>query len=149
MSHADAACLFCRIAAGAIPSEVVARTDHLHAFLDLHPVRPGHTLIIPRRHHAYFDDVPAAVLTEMMGLAQRLAPVMRRQFGVERVGLFFTGTHIAHAHAHVVPMHEDTDITSARNIVERPLTFRLPEAVPVDTLREIAGVLRSGLANVP
>ena len=149
MSTAEpaAACLFCRIAAGEIPTQVIARTDRLHAFLDLHPIRPGHALIIPRAHHPYFDDVPAAVLAEMMSLAQRLAPIMRRRFEVERVGLFFTGIHIAHAHAHVVPMHEDTDITSARNIVERPLTFRLPEAMPAEALREIGGALRQDLAQ--
>ena len=55
-------CLFCRIAAGALPAHIVHQDDEVVAFLDLHPIRPGHTLVIPRAHHVWFEDIPALSL---------------------------------------------------------------------------------------
>ena len=127
---ATASCLFCRIASGEIPSATVYQSDRVQAFLDINPIRAGHTLIIPRQHFPYFDDLPAEVLAEMMSLAQRLAPVLRERHAVERVACFYSGVDIAHAHAHVFPMLEWTDLTSPAYIVERPLSFR--RAAPAD-----------------
>ncbi len=139
------ACLFCRIAAGEIPSAVVYRSDRVFAFLDINPIRAGHTLIIPRQHFAYYDDVPAEVLAEMMTLAQQLAPVLRERHGVERVACFYSGIDVAHAHAHVFPMVERSDLTSPAYIVERPLSFRrAPMADPADLAAE-AQALSSAL----
>ncbi len=55
----DPACLFCRIAAGESPAHVVAEDRLALAFLDLHPIRPGHVLVIPKAHHVWFEDMPA------------------------------------------------------------------------------------------
>jgi histidine triad (HIT) family protein len=66
---------------------------------------------------------------------------------VARVGLFFTGVDIAHAHAHVVPMVEPTDITSPCYIAERPLTFGpAPPAAPED-LQDAAAAIRGALGE--
>ena len=100
----DPECLFCRIARGDVPAHVVHESENVIAFLDIRPIRRGHVLVVPRVHFPFFDDVRPEVANEMMGIAQRLAPVLRASFQVERVGLFFTGVDIAHAHAHVVPM---------------------------------------------
>jgi histidine triad (HIT) family protein len=51
-------CLFCRIAAGEIPAHRIAEDDLTLAFLDLHPIRPGHALVIPKAHHVWFEDLP-------------------------------------------------------------------------------------------
>ena len=93
------ACLFCRIAAGEIPCHRVARTDQALAFLDLHSIRPGHTLVIPLAHHDRFHDQPAQDMAAVMDLAARVARALRPSAGLDRVGLFFTGLHVAHAHA--------------------------------------------------
>ena len=65
--------------------------------------------------------------------------------GVERVGLFFTGVDIAHAHAHVVPMVEPTDITSPRYIAETPLTFGPAPLAPTEELQDAAKAIRGAL----
>ena len=66
---------------------------------------------------------------------------------MQRVGLFFTGVDIAHAHAHVVPMVEPTDITSRQYIAEPSLTFRpAPPATTAD-LNDAAASIRSALAG--
>jgi histidine triad (HIT) family protein len=88
---ADAECPFCRIASGRLPARFVDETPHVVAFLDLHPIRRGHVLVVPREHFPYYDDLRPSVAAEVMRVAQRLAPALRTSFGVERVGLFFTG----------------------------------------------------------
>ena len=82
-----------------------------------------------------------------MRVAQRLAPALRTSFGVERVGLFFTGVDIAHAHAHVVPMVEPTDITSRQYIAERDLTFRSAPLANPRELDEAAELIRTALRS--
>src|SRR5690606_6251232 len=105
-------CIFCRIAAGAIPAHVVYADEQLKAFLDIHTIRPGHVLIIPKSHHDYYDDLPPQLAASVVHLGQRLGKAMKTAYGVERVAFLFTGTDVAHVHAHVLPMHEKTDITS-------------------------------------
>ena len=144
----DSSCLFCRIARGEVPARLVHETEDVVAFLDIHPIRKGHVLIVPREHFPYYDDLPSKVANEVILLAQRLAPVLRASFGVERVGLLFTGVDIAHAHAHVVPMVEPTDITSRQYIAEPTLTFRPAPMAPSAELESAAESIRSGLADV-
>lgn len=138
-------CPMCRIAAGEFAAHVLHRTDQVMAFLDIHPIRPAHVLIIPRAHHDYFDQVPLRIATEIVALAQRIAPILRDYAGVERVAFFFTGVDLPHAHAHLVPMHETTDITSRRAIVEADVTIRHMPRIDDATLRPIADALRTAL----
>jgi histidine triad (HIT) family protein len=112
-----AACLFCEIAAGARAATVVYEDDDVLAFLDIAPIRPGHTQIIPRAHFATFEVLPPALAARILTLGQQLASRMKAVYQVDRVAFLFTGGDVPHAHAHVVPMREQTDITSARYIV--------------------------------
>jgi len=89
------------------------------AFLDIAPMRPGHTVIVPKSHVETFEQLPAALANRILALGQQLAARMKALYKVERVAFFFTGTDIAHAHAHVVPIHEKMDITSARYLVSQ------------------------------
>lgn len=117
-------CPFCRIASGEIQPVTLYEDADIVAFLDIAPVRPGHTLIITRRHIETFEQLPPELAGKILALAQSLARRMKEVYGVERVGFVFTGTDVAHAHAHVVPMHEKTDFTSARYITSPgPLQF--------------------------
>ncbi len=147
MTHPSrSGCLFCRIADGSVPSVPVYGDDDILAFLDIRPIRPGHVQIIPRRHFAYFDDLPPELAAGIVHLGQRLAPVLRRLFAVPRVAFLFTGGDVPHVHAHVVPMVAGTDITSRRYIAEENVTFRdLPRA-PDAELADTAARIRAGLA---
>ena len=84
---------------------------------------------------------------EIMHLAQKLAKVQKELFGVRRVAFLFTGGDIAHAHAHLVPLVEKTDITSRRYIVEPKLTWRDLPKPDDDVLRQMALTLASRLAR--
>lgn len=110
-------CPFCRIALGTLPAVILYEDSDIVAFLDLGPIRPGHAQIIPRVHFATFELLPVLLLTKIAALAQQLAARMKQVYPVERVAFLFTGGDVAHVHAHVVPMIDKTDITSARYIV--------------------------------
>ena len=140
-------CLFCRIARGEVPARVVYQSENVITFLDIRPIRSGHVLIVPREHFPFYDDLRPEVANEVMRVAQRLAPALRAGFQVERVGLFFTGVDIAHAHAHVVPMVEPTDVTSRRYIAEETLTFRPPALAPAAELDASAELIKRGLVG--
>jgi histidine triad (HIT) family protein len=142
-------CLFCDIAHGRVGSYLVRNEDQIMAVLDPFPIRTGHTLIISKAHHPYFDDLPDDTMIQLSRLAQRLGRAMKSRYGVPRVAFFCTGTHIGHAHAHLVPMHEDTDLTSRRYIAEENLTFRPLPREDDTRLAEIAEHLRSVLNGQP
>lgn len=134
-------CLFCRIARRDIPAHVVHEDDALLAFLDIHPVRPGHVLIIPKAHHPYFEDLPPEIAAQSLALGQRLARRMKQLYDVPRVAFAYTGIHVAHAHAHVIPMHDPQDVTSTQYIAQRDLTFVMPPEADPQALAETAKAL--------
>ena len=140
-------CLFCRIARGEVPARVVHESEGVIAFLDIRPIRSGHVLVVPREHVRFYDDLRPELAGEVMGIAQRLAKVLRASFQVERVALIFTGVDIAHAHAHVVPMVEPTDVTSRQYIAEQTLTFRPAPLAPTAELDASAELIRRALAG--
>lgn len=125
-------CPFCKIAQRQYRVHEVYRDDKVMAFLDRGPIRPGHIQIIPLEHYAYFDELPPDLAAKITELGQRIAKVQKQISRVDRVAFLYTGGDIPHAHAHLVPMHEKTDITSRRYIVEEDLTFAPRPRAPHD-----------------
>jgi histidine triad (HIT) family protein len=117
-------CPFCRIATGSLDAVVLYEDMDVVAFLDISPVRPGHTQVIPRAHVETFEQLAPALAARIVAVGQALARKMKAVYGVERVAFLFTGGDVPHAHAHVIPMHENTDVTSMRYIHE-PQKVRL------------------------
>jgi len=140
-------CIFCRISTGEIPAHVVYEDERLKAFLDIHPIRPGHVLIIPKAHYDYFDDLPGDLAAAIVQLGQQLGKAMKQHYGVERAAFLFTGTDVAHVHAHVLPMHEKTDITSPMYIEQQDLSFRLAPRASDEVLRDTVTALSAKLAE--
>ena len=109
------------------------------------PIRPGHVQIAPKAHYDTFEVLPPDLAAEILVLGQRLARAMKRLYGVERVAFLFSGGDIAHAHAHLVPMHEKTDITSRRYIVDDAPTFASLPRASSEELAKTARDLRDAL----
>lgn len=141
--------MFCQIARREISSHAVYEDDLVFAFLDLAPIRPGHTQIVPKAHYNYFEDLPILVGSRILEVGQRFAKAMKAVYAVPRVGFLFTGGDIAHVHAHVVPIHEHTDITSRRYIAEERLTFRSTPRASSDDLQQQAAPLIAALNADP
>ena len=74
-------CIFCRIVAGEIPAEVVDRTSHTLAFLDVTPLADGHTMVVPRAHVRCVEDLEPAACDALFRTVQRLAGPLREAVG--------------------------------------------------------------------
>ncbi|HEX8829814.1 MAG TPA: HIT family protein [Longimicrobium sp.] len=102
-------CLFCRIARGESPSSIVYQDDACIAFMDLYPVRPGHLLVIPRRHAVHLRDLPAAEQAHLFGVAMRLMEAQRAAgYAADAANLLVNdgaaaGQQVPHVHLHLVP----------------------------------------------
>ena len=140
-------CLFCRIAAQTIPAHVVYQDDALMAFLDIHPARVGHVLIIPREHFPYFEEIAPEQMTRMTLLAQQIARALKQLFNVARVGLAITGVHVAHAHIHLVPMETPNDILFLPLVEQQNLTVALPAQASAQELAQTAARISQALAQ--
>jgi histidine triad (HIT) family protein len=108
-------CVFCEIIAERAPASIVYADDHIVAFLDIRPVRPGQLLIIPRRHIDHFCDLPDELSIRILLLGQRVSRVLRRILSPKRVGMIVHGFGVPHAHLVVLPLEHATDITSSAN----------------------------------
>jgi histidine triad (HIT) family protein len=140
-------CWICRIAHDSGTAHTVHEDDRLLAFLDRGPIRAGHTQIVSKQHFPYFDEAPPEVVSAIVLLGQKLAVAMKRLYQVPRVAFLFTGGDIAHVHAHVLPMWEETDITSRRYILEERLTSQQLPCPPENELIATAATLRQALAS--
>jgi histidine triad (HIT) family protein len=99
-------CLFCRIAAGDEPAEIVFSDEHTVAFLDVRPVFHGHTLLIPREHHETLADLPSELIEPYFANVQMLSVAVRDAMGAD--GSFVAINNVVsqsvpHLHTHVVP----------------------------------------------
>jgi histidine triad (HIT) family protein len=101
-------CTFCEIIAGRQPGHVVLDDDVAMAFLDVRPLFPGHTLLVPRLHVETLADLPPELVEPYFSRAQRLSAVMEAPEGMGAAGSFVAMNNrvsqsVPHLHTHVVP----------------------------------------------
>ncbi|MDE6166182.1 MAG: HIT family protein [Muribaculaceae bacterium] len=102
--------IFSRIAAGEIHSYKVAEDEKHFAFLDINPMAPGHTLVIPRREVDYLFDLTPEEYGELMEFARKVALKLKRAVECSRVGVAVLGMEVPHAHIHLVPLQTEADM---------------------------------------
>jgi len=107
--------IFSRIIAGEIPSYKIAENDKFFAFLDIYPLREGHTLVIPKLEVDKFFDVPDDYLAEMLLFAKPIARAIEQAFDCNRCGLSVVGLEVPHAHLHLVPIDSSDDLNFTRH----------------------------------
>jgi histidine triad (HIT) family protein len=103
-------CIFCRIAAGELPSVRVLETPTALAFLDIAPVNYGHTLVIPKAHYPGLLDLPDTLWQEMGRVCRRVAQALRatlyaQGFNLQMNNFEAAGQVVFHAHLHVIPRY--------------------------------------------
>ncbi len=104
------ATLFSKIISGEIPSFKVAENEHFFAFLDIAPVKFGHTLVVPKREEDYIFDLSDEELAEMMIFAKRVAKALKKAVPCKKVGVAVIGLDVLHAHVHLVPLDDGGDL---------------------------------------
>jgi histidine triad (HIT) family protein len=106
--------LFSKIINGEIPSYKIAENERFFAFLDIFPLREGHTLVVPKLEVDRFFDVPDDYLAQILLFAKPIALAIERAFDCNRCGLSVIGLEVPHAHLHLVPIDEADDLNFTR-----------------------------------
>jgi histidine triad (HIT) family protein len=101
-------CIFCKIIRGELPAAKVYENDRVIAFLDIHPVNPGHTLVVPKKHCENLLDADDEILKEIMLTIKRVAWAITSAFNllgfnVEQNNGRVAGQIVPHLHWHVIP----------------------------------------------
>jgi histidine triad (HIT) family protein len=110
------ATLFSRIAKGEIPSYKCAEDDEFYAFLDINPIRQGHTLVVPRREVDYFFDLDDGEIARMQVFAKRVAVAIKKAFPCRKVAQAVIGLEVDHAHIHLVPIDKEGELFSGNHV---------------------------------
>lgn len=131
-------CVFCRIAKGEIPSYKVFEDKDYFAFLDIKPLNPGHTLLIPKKHYRWTYDVE-----DFGGYFERAKKISRaiiNSLGAFTVYFLTHGFDVEHAHIKIVPRYKDDG--HGGGLVEQ-----LAHPLPEDQMKDIAEKLRKELST--
>ena len=123
------ATIFTRIINGEIPCYKIAEDDRYFAFLDISPLRVGHTLVTPKKEIDYLFDLEDDYLAGMTVFAKKIAVAIREAYPCNRIGIAVLGLEVPHAHIHLVPMDNMDDV----NFMNPKLKFTPEE------FKEIAG----------
>ena len=96
--------VFTRIIAGELPARFVWSDDRCVAFLSARPLKPGHTLVVPRDEIDHWIDLPPPLLHHLWDLSQRIAKAMQAGLKPVKVGVMVAGLEVRHVHIHLVPI---------------------------------------------
>lgn len=102
--------IFSKIAAGEIPSYKCAEDAQFYAFLDINPLKEGHTLVIPRREVDYIFDMEDEELAAFQIFAKKVAKAIKSAYPCKKVAQVVLGLEVPHAHIHLIPMDNEGDV---------------------------------------
>ena len=107
--------IFSKIVSGDIPAYKVAENEQHLAFLDIFPLAKGHVLVIPKKETDYIFDITSDEYLELWRFAQKVAKGMDKVIACERIGVAVIGIEVPHAHIHLVPLNNVSDINFERS----------------------------------
>ena len=102
--------IFTRIINGEIPAYRIAEDDFFLAFLDINPLREGHTLVIPKIETDRFFDLEEKYLSRILVFSKPIAKAIESSFDCNRCGLTVVGLEVPHAHIHLIPINQVSDM---------------------------------------
>jgi histidine triad (HIT) family protein len=112
--------IFSKIVSGEIPCYKVAENDEFLAFLDIMPLATGHTLVIPKKETDYIFDIEDDSYQRLWAFAKEVAAVLKVKVPCKRVGLSVIGLEVAHAHIHLIPLQQISDMNFSKEKVPAP-----------------------------
>lgn len=143
-------CIFCEIVAKRAPAHCLYENENFVVILDTYPVRPGHTLVIPKKHSQFLGGLPDVHVGELFSLGNRLATAMRQSdLGCDDINFALNdgpaaNQTVPHVHLHLVPRHRGDLRKLLASLARRPIQALLgPESS--QRLSEQAGKIRQVL----
>lgn len=119
------ASIFTKIIQGEIPCYKVAEDENNIAFLDIRPLKKGHTLCVPKLEVDELYELPEAHYQSLMAFSQRVAKSLKRTVACKRIGSMVLGMEVPHAHLHLVPINAEHELSFANT----PLSLSSEEMV--------------------
>lgn len=102
--------IFTKIIKGEIPCHKIEENEHFIAFLDIMPLKKGHTLVVPKVQVDYIFDLENQTLGDLMIFAKKVAKKIEATIPCERIGVAVIGLEVPHAHVHLIPLVGISDI---------------------------------------
>ena len=102
--------IFTKIVKGEIPCFKIAESNDFLAFLDVMPLRKGHTLVIPKKQVDYLYDLEDDVLSDLFIFSKKVAKKIESKISCKRIGVSVIGLEVPHAHIHLIPIDSVADI---------------------------------------
>ena len=106
--------VFSRIIAGELPGRFVWQDERCVAFLSIAPLKPGHTLVVPREEVGQWLDLETGLARHLMVVSQSIGKALDKAYSPERVGMMIAGLEVPHVHLHVVPIDDVHDLDFER-----------------------------------
>tara|TARA_B100001758_G_scaffold246970_1_gene263425 strand:+ start:1584 stop:1976 length:393 start_codon:yes stop_codon:yes gene_type:complete len=127
--------IFSKIVSKEIPSFKVHEDDNFLAFLDINPLKKGHTLVIPKEETDYIFDIKSQEYEDLWSFAKVVAKGMKKVIDCERISIVVMGLEVPHAHIHLIPFNNIHDID-----------FSQPKLKILDQeMQEIANLIKSAI----
>ncbi|MBO6518322.1 MAG: HIT family protein [Bacteroidia bacterium] len=131
------ASIFSKIVAGELPCYKIAETNDFLAFLDVFPLRKGHTLVIPKKEVDYIFDLDDETFAGLQLFSKIVAKAVHKAIPCKRIGTAVIGLEVPHAHIHLVPIEDVTDL----DFSQEKMSFSKEE------METIAGSIRAQLES--
>lgn len=106
--------VFSKIVAGEIPCYKIAETENHLAFLDVFPLAKGHTLVIPKKETDYIFDIADEEFSALQLFSKKVAKAIEKAIACKRIGVAVIGLEVPHAHIHLIPLTNVSDINFSR-----------------------------------
>ena len=106
--------IFSKIVSGDMPAYKVAEDENYLAFLDIFPLAYGHVLVIPKKETDYIFEIDSDEYLELFRFAKQVAHAMNQVIVCKRIGMAVVGLEVPHAHIHLVPLNNVSDINFER-----------------------------------
>jgi len=121
------ASIFSKIIAGDVPCYKVAESEHCLAFLDINPLTKGHLLVVPKIETDYIFDLENESYTQLHLFAKTVAIALKKAIKCNRIGVTVIGLEVPHAHIHLIPINQVSDMNFSNN----KLTFTKDEFLEI------------------
>lgn len=112
------ATIFSKIIAREIPAYIVYEDENFLAFLDINPLKEGHTLVVPKKEVDYIFDLDDEWLSKMMVFAKRVAKGIEKVVECKRVGMAVVGLEVPHCHIHLIPISKVDDMNFSNGSIK-------------------------------
>lgn len=114
------ASIFTKIINREIPSHKIYEDEHVYAFLDIHPIQPGHTLVVPKKQVEFLWDLDEATYLTLTLATKKIALHLRETLGVPYIGEQVIGVDVPHAHIHLIPFTEVSEYRTHPDMAAEP-----------------------------